>query len=519
MKKFILSVCSLLLGIGVASAQDEAIYTLTFNKDNNQTAVTNYTSTWNCISNGATWEISNMNNNGNGGGEENSQENQRWQFVRCGRKTVASTASIRTAFYTEGTVNKIVITGSLNQANNKEDYNGMTRAYVSVNEEDLPTSAPQNLGYRESAESYPAKIDIDPALFKGAKGDPINITIDVENSQPFLMYNIVFEMGDQITGGNGMLQIDKVEYFGEALADLLDPEVSFPQDAYTYTLGDEENPFVAPKVSTVSDGPVVYNSSNSSVATVNYLTGEVTIVGAGETVITANVSATDQYRAGSASYTLTVVDPTIVYASPLGEDFTFENVEGENYPWTHDARYGLKGSAYVSGATVACEGIAISPVIDLADHEDATLNFLQAFNQYKVDGQLIDVADFEGYAYLLVREVAEDGASDWTVVENGITAPAMFSWTYYPNEEVTLADTHGKKIQFGFKYVSTEDCAGTWEIKDIKVTAQTCTGVANIATDDTATPVYYNLQGVRVANPDHGLYIEVKGNQTRKILK
>ena len=44
------------------------------------------------------------------------------------------------------------------------------------------------------------------------------------------------------------------------------------------------------------------------------------------------------------------------------------------------------------------------------------------------------------------------------------------------------------------------------------------TGVEGISSEDVdATPVYYNLQGVRVANPEQGLYIVVKGSKTSKV--
>lgn len=46
------------------------------------------------------------------------------------------------------------------------------------------------------------------------------------------------------------------------------------------------------------------------------------------------------------------------------------------------------------------------------------------------------------------------------------------------------------------------------------------TGVENIVTDNedaNAKPVYYNLQGVRVAHPDKGIYIMVKGKTSKKI--
>lgn len=38
------------------------------------------------------------------------------------------------------------------------------------------------------------------------------------------------------------------------------------------------------------------------------------------------------------------------------------------------------------------------------------------------------------------------------------------------------------------------------------------TGVEGIEADENAEAVYYNLQGVRVNNPENGLYIRVQGN-------
>ena len=56
------------------------------------------------------------------------------------------------------------------------------------------------------------------------------------------------------------------------------------------------------------DGTVTYASSKETVATVNATTGEVTIMGAGETTITATVADSDTYTYATktASYTLTV---------------------------------------------------------------------------------------------------------------------------------------------------------------------------------------------------------------------
>ena len=55
---------------------------------------------------------------------------------------------------------------------------------------------------------------------------------------------------------------------------------------------------------------VTYSSSNTSVATVDKNTGDVTIVGTGTTIITATAEGTNEYSEASAQYTLTVIaDP------------------------------------------------------------------------------------------------------------------------------------------------------------------------------------------------------------------
>lgn len=64
--------------------------------------------------------------------------------------------------------------------------------------------------------------------------------------------------------------------------------------------------FSAPTLTKDTNAEAVYTSSNPEVATVDASTGVVTLVGSGETVITATCEANDTYKKGSASYTLIV---------------------------------------------------------------------------------------------------------------------------------------------------------------------------------------------------------------------
>lgn len=68
--------------------------------------------------------------------------------------------------------------------------------------------------------------------------------------------------------------------------------------------------FKAPTLTKPDGLTVTYSSSDKAVATVDANTGVVTLVGVGSTTITASSVKTENYAAGSASYTLNVTDST-----------------------------------------------------------------------------------------------------------------------------------------------------------------------------------------------------------------
>ena len=81
-------------------------------------------------------------------------------------------------------------------------------------------------------------------------------------------------------------------------------DFKFAAAAQTKTYGDSKFTYVA--TGAVNGSAVTYSSGNTDVATVNKTTGEVTILKAGETTITAAATATDDYAAATQTYTLTV---------------------------------------------------------------------------------------------------------------------------------------------------------------------------------------------------------------------
>lgn len=283
--------------------------------------------------------------------------------------------------------------------------------------------------------------------------------------------------------------------------------LSFSEENVTAYLGE---PFTAPTLTKATTAVVTYSSDKETVATVDPATGEVTLVGEGTARITAKADANDDFRAGSASYLLTVRPAKVagaMFTSEMGEGFSFEN-PADIEVWKLDSKYGLKASAYVklegeeAQSSHAADAVAYTTeAIDLTSFTSATLTFSQAMNQFKNGDDFIDVDAIVDFTQIVVRE---EGATAWTVIAEP-TAPESFSWNFYSNDPIDLSAYCGKKIQFGFQYHSTNVVAGTWEIKNINVVAEGENSISEISASKHG--VIYDLQGRKVVNPAHGLYI------------
>lgn len=121
----------------------------------------------------------------------------------------------------------------------------------------------------------------------------------------------------------------------------------------------------------------------------------------------------------------------------------------------------MKASAHINKPTpvdYATESWSISPELDLTTATTATLTFDHAVNFAK---------DMQTQQTLWVKEV---GTENWEQVTIA-TYPAGNSWDFISSGNIDLSAQKGKKVQLGFKYVSTDQGAATWEIKNVKVVA------------------------------------------------
>lgn len=153
---------------------------------------------------------------------------------------------------------------------------------------------------------------------------------------------------------------------------------------------------------------------------------------------------------------------TLPYEEPFTTnqgDFVIKNVtlpEGQANLWTFDASYGAKVTAYINKVNYASETWLVSPQIDLTEVTAAELSFDQCVNKYLAAGD----------ATLWIKKVGDE---DYTQIPNTYPTTASNGWSSFEAKTISLSDYVGNKIVFAFKYISSSESAGTWEIKNFKV--------------------------------------------------
>jgi hypothetical protein len=273
-----------------------------------------------------------------------------------------------------------------------------------------------------------------------------------------------FSVGNTGTATNGQVKVTAISVTYSADGDArVNANLSFSETSVKARLG---KPFTAPTLTNENGAPVVYSSSETTVAEVNAETGAVTLKAAGTTTITAAVPESNTSYKGSASYTLTVEELATVNTFPFSETFanTFgkflvEDVslaDGLSYVWAKNSGY-VKATAYANSTNFAAESWLISPLFDLTNTNEPSFVFEHATNYFT------DLAAAKQEVTVWVR-IGEAGEWNQLVV----AYPEELGWTFVSSGSVDLSEFIGKTIQIGFKYTSDAK-AGTWEIKNFKV--------------------------------------------------
>ena len=262
--------------------------------------------------------------------------------------------------------------------------------------------------------------------------------------------------------------------FPELTVTILQAEqtLSFEDAAVTKTFGDAAFR-ITPDHST-GDGTLRYTSSDSSVATVDELSGTVTVVGAGTAQITAAAAETTNYLAASASYTLTVQKaagalenrdyPTaFTYGDsipiPSIERFRTNSTGAFHYRWEPEAP--KNAGAYTLTVSVEADAnhtassLTIPVVMEKAYRSEPDIRKENETISGKQDGW-VHVTNAPALEYRL------QGAADWTPVavaaasaDVGPLAPGTYEFRVPEDENHTSSTAETVRILSGRKLTVT----------------------------------------------------------------
>lgn len=266
---------------------------------------------------------------------------------------------------------------------------------------------------------------------------------------------------------------------------------------------------------TATAGDNIFYTLNGEVPTTSSTpyTGEISLSEDGVYTVKAIAvnAAGEKSSVASATYTIdlpgvkdALLDCKFQTAGDL-EGFTVNTLSQDSVfdVWTAQS-YGLRATAYANKKNYAATSWIISPKLDFTGKKNINLSF-DEYAKYFLHADSIATE-----TELFIR--ADGGAWEKLTIPTRTSNNGVFA----PTGNISLEAYKGKSnVELGFFYKSTAAKAGTWEIKNLLVVADTdnATGVTAVEAKTPAQEVIYDLSGRRVQKATRGLYI-INGKKT-----
>lgn len=266
---------------------------------------------------------------------------------------------------------------------------------------------------------------------------------------------------------------------------------------------------------TATAGDNIFYTLNGEVPTTSSTpyTGEISLSEDGVYTVKAIAvnAAGEKSNVASATYTIdlpgvkdALLDCKFQTAGNL-EGFTVNTLSQDSVfdVWTAQS-YGLRATAYANKKNYAAASWIISPKLDFTGKKNINLSF-DEYAKFFLHADSIATE-----TELFIR--ADGGAWEKLTIPTRTSNNGVFA----PTGNISLEAYKGKSnVELGFFYKSTAAKAGTWEIKNLLVVADTdnATGVTAVETKTPAQEVIYDLSGRRVQKATRGLYI-INGKKT-----
>ena len=276
--------------------------------------------------------------------------------------------------------------------------------------------------------------------------------------------------------------------------------MSFAPNAVTIVEGQE---FTAPTLTNEAGLTVTYESTNEAVATVDQNTGAVTIVGVGETTITATGAESDNYNGTTATYTITVeakpVVATPTFTPAAGYYNSAQNVTIACETAGVDIYYTTDGTVPTAESTKYTEAIPVG--------ENMTIKAIAVKEGYTNS----EVAEAEYVIDLPVQLAAPTfmpGSGHYTEAKEVAIACAT------PGAIITYKIGDGEYQTYTKPFVVDHSCTVTAKVTKDDRTVWTENQASATYTINTLNPVEITDGYYQIKNKGNDKYAHVQGRKT-----
>lgn len=491
MKKLLLSMLSV---AAVAFASQAATEPLSIEFTKSSTAyesTSSYSSTWS--STDGNWEFHALNNNKCG-----------WDFIAGGWKTDATEAYFAVKTASPAPVASIVAT-----IGDRLTAGAVEKATLLVAD---------NADFTAAAET-----DVTNLIPEAKNSD---MTIDVTGAAAGSFVKVVFSIPKQSANGQA-ISFSKivVNYGEEGSSDLKPAELAWSKSSFVL-YESEVSAFEAPTLANPNNLPVTFTTSDENIAEVA-ADGAVTLSGdCGTVKISAVFEGNDEYKAQTVAYEVTVkADPT--HVANIAE--TIALAKGTEIVVDYALTVGFVSRNNVFVCDEAGDFIQLygSNTLSVGDVIPAGWNGVYTLYgttpEIEFDALPATTAGTFTAKEVAAADITTDLVNSVVVVKDVVFAEAT---------PATKSNFTGKvgdvELSFRNNYEQASVEAGTYDVT-IVVTifnnapslyvvsyapAQS-SGIEDIEAAE-AEAVYYNLQGVRVDNPENGIFIVRRGDKVTK---
>lgn len=218
--------------------------------------------------------------------------------------------------------------------------------------------------------------------------------------------------------------------------------------------------------------------------------------------VTEDVTAT-ALSTGGLPFTFDATETNFGECEIIDIDGSVENYGNVQGCW----QYATDGSfKYVYNPDSDADDWLILPLVDFAK-----------CMKVKVSVDVKTESDSESFEIFLGQERTVEGMTIPVLSKTGFTSRNWTTLTAEVNTPYGVARAANRLFALGIHATSPRNHYNMY-FKNFRIEALVLSGIDDVEADEDAEAEYYNLQGIRIANPTHGIYIMRRGSTIAKVV-